>query len=75
MRKNFKTITINVELSSTDNLEEITSKMIQNLSECAVKTVKSERKWFSKKEPIKIDSISVRLFPLYVNKSSVVKEG
>jgi len=67
MRKNFKTITINVELSSTDNLEEITSKMIQNLSDCAVKTVKSERKWFSKKEPIKIDSISVRQFPLNVN--------
>ena len=67
MRKNFKTITINVELSSTDNLEEITSKMIRNLSECAVKTVKSERKWFSKKEPIKIDSISVRQFPLNVN--------
>ena len=56
MKKKFKTITINVELSSTDNLEDITSKLIQNLSECAVKTVKSEKKWFSKKEPIKLDS-------------------
>jgi len=67
MKKKFKTITINVELSSTDNLEDIASKLIQNLSECAVKTVKSEKKWFSKKEPIKIDSISVRQFPLNVN--------
>ena len=67
MKKKFNTITINVELSSTDNLEDITSKLIQNLSECAVKTVKSEKKWFSKKEPIKIDSISVRQFPLNVN--------
>ena len=67
MKKKFKTITINVELSSTDNLEDITSKLIQNLSECAVKTVKSEKKWFSKKEPIKLDSISVRQFPLNVN--------
>ena len=67
MKKKFKTITINVELSSTDNLEDITSKLIQNLSECAVKTVKSEKKWFSKKEPIKIDSISVRHFHLNVN--------
>ena len=67
MKKKFKTITINVELSRTDNLEDITSKLIQNLSECAVKTVKSEKKWFSKKEPIKIDSISVRQFPLNVN--------
>jgi hypothetical protein len=67
MKKKFKTITINVELSSTDNLEDITSKLIQNLSECAVKTVKSEKKWFNKKEPIKIDSISVRQFPLNVN--------
>ena len=67
MKKKFKTIKINVELSSTDNLEDITSKLIQNLSECAVKTVKSEKKWFSKKEPIKIDSISVRQFPLNVN--------
>ena len=50
MKKKFKTITINIELSSTDNLEDITSKLIQNLSECAVKTVKSEKKWFSKKE-------------------------
>ena len=67
MKKKFKTITINVELSSTDKIEDITSKLIQNLSECAVKTVKSEKKWFSKKEPIKIDSISVRQFPLNVN--------
>ena len=67
MKKKFKTITINIELSSTDNLEEATSKMIQNLSKCVVKTVKSERKWFSKKEPIKIDSISVRQFPLNIN--------
>lgn len=67
MKKKFKTITINVELSSTDNLEDITSKLIQNLSECVVKTVKSEKKWFSKKESIKIDSISVRQFPLNVN--------
>lgn len=67
MKKKFKTITINVELSITDNLEDITSKLIQNLSECAVKTVKLEKKWFSKKEPIKLDSISVRQFPLNVN--------
>jgi hypothetical protein len=69
MKKKFKTITINVEVSSTDNLEDITSKLIQNLSECAVKTVKSEKKWFSKKETIKIDSISVRQFPLNINEN------
>ena len=51
MKKNFKTITISVELSSEDDLEKITSKMIKKLSKCATNTVKSKN--------INLDSINV----------------
>ena len=59
MKKNFKTITISVELSSEDDLEKITAKMIKKLSKCAVKTVKSKN--------INLDSINVHQFPLNIN--------
>ncbi len=61
MKKNFKTITISVELSSTEDLEKITSDMIKNVSKCAVKTLKSKNK------KISLDSIEVRQFPLNIN--------
>jgi tetrahydrodipicolinate N-succinyltransferase len=59
MKKNFKTITISVELSSEDNLEKITSKMIKKLSKCATKVVNSKN--------INLDSINVHQFPLNIN--------
>jgi hypothetical protein len=59
MKKNFKTITISVELSSEDDLEKITSKMIKKLSKCATNTVKSKN--------INLDSINVHQFPLNIN--------
>ena len=61
MKKNFKTITIRVELSSTEDLEKITSDMIKNVSKCAVKTLKSKSK------KISLDSIEVHQFPLNVD--------
>lgn len=59
MKKNYKTITISVELSSENDLEKITSKMIKKLSKCAVKTVKLKT--------INLDSINVHQFPLNIN--------
>lgn len=59
MKKNFKTITISVELSSEDDLEKITSKMIKKLSKCVTNTVKSKN--------INLDSINVHQFPLNIN--------
>lgn len=59
MKKNFKTITISVELSSEDDLGKITSKMIKKLSKCATNTVKSKN--------INLDSINVHQFPLNIN--------
>ena len=59
MKKNFKTITISVELSSEDDLEKITSKIIKKLSKCATNTVKSKN--------INLDSINVHQFPLNIN--------
>lgn len=69
MKKKFKTITINVELSSTSNLESMTDKLIKNLTNCAVKTIENEKGWFKKENPFKIDLISVRQFPLNINEN------
>jgi hypothetical protein len=69
MKKKFKTIIINVELSSTTNLENITDKLIKNITDCAVRTVEGEKGWFKKENPFKIDSINVRQFPLNINEN------
>ena len=63
MKKNYKTITIQVELTSHDDLSNVTSEMIQNLSKTAVKTIKKQKKLF-KQNNIKLENINVRQFPL-----------
>jgi uncharacterized lipoprotein YehR (DUF1307 family) len=63
MKKNYKTITIDIELTSFDDLNDISSEMIQNITKESIRTVKKQKKLF-KKNNIKLKHINVRQFPI-----------
>jgi hypothetical protein len=63
MKKNYKTITINIELTSFDDLSEVSSDVIQNITKEAIRTVKNQKKMF-KENKIKLEYINVRQFPI-----------
>jgi hypothetical protein len=44
MKKNYKTITIDIELTSFDDLNDISSEMIQNITKESIRTVKKQKK-------------------------------
>ena len=48
MKKNYKTITINIELTSFDDLSEVTSEVIQNITKETIRTVKNQKKCLKK---------------------------
>jgi hypothetical protein len=63
MKKNYKTITISIDLTSFDDLNEVTSEVIQNITKETVRTVKKQKKMF-KENKIKLENINVRQFPI-----------
>lgn len=63
MKKNYKTITISVDLTSFDDLSEVTSEVIQNITKETIRTVKNQKKMF-KENKIKLENINVRQFPI-----------
>ena len=63
MKKNYKTITINIDLTSFDDLSEVTSEVIQNITKETIRTVKNQKKMF-KENKIKLENINVHQFPI-----------
>jgi hypothetical protein len=63
MKKNYKTITISIDLTSFDDLSEVTSEVIQNITKETIRTVKNQKKMF-KENKIKLENINVRQFPI-----------
>ena len=63
MKKNYKTITISIDLTSFDDLNEVSSEVIQNITKETVRTVKKQKKMF-KENKIKLENINVRQFPI-----------
>ena len=63
MKKNYKTITISIDLTSFDDLNGVTSEVIQNITKETVRTVKKQKKMF-KENKIKLENINVRQFPI-----------
>lgn len=63
MKKNYKTITISIDLTSFDDLNEVSSEVIQNITKETIRTVKNQKKMF-KENKIKLENINVRQFPI-----------